>query len=88
MERTIYQTEVISGNRDTEFYEAVYDLAGKYDTIASGNSDLTRNRPDLNAFNLFETEESAKAFREEIFKRKISNAVYITPITLTLGEKI
>lgn len=87
MSITIYQTEVINQRREPNLNEKVDAVAKEYGSIAAGNYDLTRQRKDRNAFNLFLDEDSAKAFRQEIFDRELSRAVYITSLELRVDEK-
>ena len=79
---TVYQTEVITGNKTSEHYREIYDLAKQFGAQASGNYDLSGQRPDSNAFNLFQSREDAEEFRQAVFDRGIENAVYITPLEI------
>jgi hypothetical protein len=77
---TVYQTEVITGNRTSEHFRKIYDLAKKFGAQASGNYDLSGQRPDPNAFSLFQSKEDAEEFRQAVFDKGLENAVYITPL--------
>jgi len=76
----LYQTEVIGIPINSPRRELVEDIAKEFGRLASGNFDLTYRRRDPNIFSLFKSEDSAKRFRKAIFERRISGAVYITPL--------
>ena len=79
---TVYQTEVITGNRTSEFYRAMDKLAKKFGAQASGNYDFSGQRSDPNAFSMFPLRENAEDFRQAVLDRGLENAVYITPLEI------
>ena len=80
--RTLYQTEVRTGNKTSEHYMEIYNLAKQFGAQASGNYDFSGKRPDSNAFSMFQSREDAEKFREALFDSGLENVVYITPIEI------
>jgi len=79
---TVYQTEVITGNKTSEHYREIYDLAKQFGAQASGNYDFSGQRSDPNAFSMFPLRENAEDFRQAVFDRGLENTVYITPLEI------